>query len=104
MSADGGRWAVGLHESTPGATLKRLAADLRISGGSLREWDDTFGSGATTVPARSTPSTGRSKSQSAKIVRQEAELAASLAEQIKLEMGRDVLRHAAKCFAGVTNC
>jgi transposase len=30
--------AVALYESTPGATYKGIAADLRISRGTLREW------------------------------------------------------------------
>ena len=39
----------------------------------------------------------------APIVRLEAELAASKAEKLKLETERDILRQAAKYFAGETN-
>jgi len=39
------RRAVDLYESTPGATLKGIAADLGISRGALREWVERLGSG-----------------------------------------------------------
>ena len=67
--------AVDLYESTPGATLKAIAADLGISRGALK----------------------------ARIIRLEAELAVSRAEQVKLETERDILRQAAKYFAAETN-
>ena len=41
------RRAVDLYESTPGATLKGIAADLGVSRGSLKEWVDKLGSGTT---------------------------------------------------------
>ncbi|MGA9582201.1 MAG: transposase, partial [Allosphingosinicella sp.] len=41
------RRAVGLYESTPGATLKGIAVDLGISRGALKEWVDKLGSGTT---------------------------------------------------------
>ena len=61
------------------------------------------GSGTTTTGTMSTPTSGRSESQAARIVRLEAELAASKAEKLKLETERDILRQAAKYFAGETN-
>ncbi|WP_374198034.1 MULTISPECIES: IS3 family transposase [Microbacterium] len=91
--------AVDLYESTPGATLKAIAADLGISRGALREWVEKLGTGATTA-STSVPASGRSESQAARIVRLEAELAAAEAEKRKLETERDILRQAAKYFAG----
>ncbi|WP_420833647.1 IS3 family transposase [Salinibacterium metalliresistens] len=91
--------AVDLYESTPGATLKGIAADLGISRGALREWVEKLGTGATTAQA-SVPASGRSESQAARIARLEVELAASKAEKLKLETERDILRQAAKYFAG----
>ena len=49
------------------------------------------------------PPAGRPESQSARIVRLKAELAESKAERVKLETERDILRQAAKYFAGETN-
>ena len=95
--------AVDLYESTPGATLKGIAEDLGISRGALREWVDKHGSGATAAGTASTPAPGRAESQAARIIRLEAELAVSRAEQVKLETERDILRQAAKYFAGETN-
>ena len=95
--------AVDLFESTPGATLKGIAADLGISRGALREWVEKHGSGTTTAGTMSPPTSGRSESQAARIVRLEAELVASKAEKLRLETERDILRQAAKYFAGETN-
>ena len=95
--------AVDLYESTPGATLKGIAADLGISRGALREWVEKLGSGTTTAGRASTSASGRSESPAAKIMRLEAENARLEAERIKLETERDILRQAAKYFAGETN-
>ncbi len=95
--------AVDLYESTPGATLKGIAADLGISRGALREWAEKLGSGTTTAGTASTPAPGRAESQTAKILRLEAENARLEAERVKLETERDILRQAAKYFAGETN-
>ena len=95
--------AVDLYESTPGATLKAIAADLGISRGELREWVEKLGSGTTTAGRASTSASGRSESPAAKIMRLEAENARLEAERIKLETERDILRQAAKYFAGETN-
>nr|WP_130865241.1 IS3 family transposase [Acidipropionibacterium timonense] len=89
--------AVDLYESTPGGTLKGIAADLGISRGALREWVEKHGSG-TTAHSMSPPTSGRSESQAARIARLEAELAQSRAEKLKLETERDILRQAAKYF------
>jgi transposase len=42
------RQAVDLYESTPGATLKGIAAELGIVRGTLRHWVDLYGTGKTT--------------------------------------------------------
>lgn len=72
-------------------TLKSIAVDLGISRGALKEWVDKLGSG-TTTEVRTIPPSGRAESQ-----------AALKAEARKLETGRDILRQAAKYFAGETN-
>ena len=95
--------AVDLYESTPGATLKGIAADLGISRGALREWVEKHGSGTTTAGTESTPARRRAESQAAKVLRLEAENARLEAEKLKLQTERDILRQAAKYFAGETN-
>ncbi|BDZ53059.1 IS3 family transposase ISTesp3 [Agromyces marinus] len=95
--------AVDLYESTPGATLKGIAADLGISRGALREWVEKHGSGTTTASVATSPAAGRVESQAAKIIRLEAENVRLEAERVKLETERDILRQAAKYFAGETN-
>ncbi|WP_285731262.1 IS3 family transposase [Kocuria sp. NBRC 114282] len=92
------RRAVDLYESTPGATLKGIAADLGVSRGSLKEWVDKLGSGTTRTGEVVAPVAGRSESQAAKVRRLEAELAAAQAEAHKLAQERDILRQAAKYF------
>ena len=47
--------AVDLYESTPGATLKGIAADLGISRGALKEWVERLGSGTTTKMTAAPP-------------------------------------------------
>lgn len=97
------RRAVDLYESTSGATLKGIAADLGISRGALREWVETHGSGTTAAGTASTSPAGRAESQTAKVLRLEAENARLEEERVKLETERDILRQAAKYFAGETN-
>jgi len=97
------RRAVDLYESTSGATLKGIAADLGISRGALREWVEKLGSGATVAGPTLATATVRPESQAARIARLEAENQALNAEHVKLETERDILRQAAKYFAGETN-
>lgn len=98
------RRAVDLFESTPDATLKGIAADLGISRGALKEWVDRLGSGTGAVSTEKPASgTGRPESQAARIARLEAENVELQVEKTKLETERDILRQAAKYFAGETN-
>jgi len=98
------RQAVDLFESTQGATFQGIAADLGIARGTLAQWVRTLGSG-TTAPA--TPSggspPGRVESPAARLVRLEARVKELEAEKVKLSTEREILRSAAKYFAGETN-
>jgi len=112
------RQAVDLYESTEGATLSGIAGDLGIARGTLADWVATFGAG--TKPATGTsaaPSTSssapggvtgrdagaRGESQAARLARLEARVRELEAETTKLTTEREILRSAAKYFAGETN-
>ncbi len=112
------RQAVDLYESTEGATLSGIASDLGIARGTLADWVATFGSGAKTATAAapttsSSPASpggvagrsvsGRVESQAAKLARLEARVRELEAETTKLATEREILRSAAKYFAGETN-
>jgi len=113
------RQAVDLYESTPGATVRSIAADLGIERGTLRHWLALFGTGKKTAadgsPTRSPlqPTVGGAsplggvapadETLEQQVVRLEAENAALRAETTKLTTEREILRSAAKYFAGETN-
>jgi transposase len=105
-----------LYESTPGATVRGIAEDLGIERGTLRHWLDLHGTGKKTA-ADGTLTRSPLKAQlpgtsgadvagetpEQRIRRLEAENAALRSEQAKLTAERDILRSAAKYFAGETN-
>ena len=112
------RQAVELYESTPGATVKSIAADLGVERATLRLWLDKLGTGTRTdldgTRSRSPrasraprmPDTFVARLQETPEQRQarlEAENAALRAEKTKLESEREILRQAAKYFAGEAN-
>jgi transposase len=109
------RQAVDLYESTAGATLRGIAADLGIERATLARWVEVHGSGkktttdGTTVSSpsltrrRKTPTGAEPESPESRIARLEAENAQLRAEQTKLTTEREILRQAAKYFAGETN-
>jgi len=109
------RQAVDLYESTPGATVRGIAADLGIVRGTLRHWLEVYGTGAkTAVDGSATPSPLRSKSAAAsstapvgespqeRIARLEARVRELEVETTKLSTERAILQQAAKYFAGET--
>lgn len=103
--------AVALYESTPGATYKSIAADLGINRNTLRNWvlRDREGRGAGPATARDTRTAARptqvlpSAEPDERIRQLEARVAELEASERKLATERDVLRKAAKYFAGETN-
>ena len=109
------RQAVDLYESTPGATLKGIAADLGVERATLKRWVDlmgtgtkTAGDGTTTTRPVNNPRSGTQppsgpEAPEDKIARLEAENAALRADKTKLTTEREILRSAAKYFAGETN-
>ena len=115
------RQAVDLYRSTPGATLRGIAADLGISRHTLHEWvrAQTATAGTTGATAGGASHPGRTGGPGHRRGRlsPEDELAALrarvatlqtendelVAEQAKLVTEREILRQAAKYFAGETN-
>jgi transposase len=112
------RQAVDLYESTPGATVSGIAADLGIERTTLALWLDNLGTGTRTAPdgtrtrsprsarpPRETPGAAPTADETPqqRLARLEAENKALRAEKTKLETEREILRQAAKYFAGETN-
>lgn len=106
------RQAVDLYESTEGATLSGIADDLGLARGTLAAWVTTFGRRTTAAATGSPPTTGSSgspgsdgrvESQTVKLARLEARVRELEAETTKLNTEREILRSAAKYFAGETN-
>lgn len=115
------RQAVELYESSPGATVRGIAEDLGIERSTLRTWLDQLGTGrktaadgtAATSPLKTRSSSrppaglrselGEPESAQQRLARLEAENAALRAEKAKLVTEREILRAAAKYFAGETN-
>ncbi len=110
------RQAVDLYESTPGATVRAIAADLGVERGTLRHWLDRYGTGKKTAadgtvtrsplvsvrpPEPPAPSPGEETPEQA-IARLSARVRQLEAETTKLTTEREILRQAAKYFAGET--
>jgi transposase-like protein len=100
--------AVALYESTPGATYKSIAADLGVNRATLREWvlRDRERRGITAAAAKpaAQPRQAVPSADPDERVRQlEARVAELEASERKLATERDILRKAAKYFAGETN-
>ena len=109
------RQAVDLYESTPGATVRGIAADLGVVRGTLRHWLEVYGTGKktaadgtlTTSPLQTKPS-ARSGAAPAdetpeqRIGRLEARVAELEVTEQKLTTEREILQRAAKYFAGET--
>jgi transposase len=88
------RQAVDLYESTPGAALKGIAADLGIARGTLADRVRALGTGTTTA-AVSSGSPGKAETPAAIVARLEARVAELEAEQKQLTTEKAILRQAA---------
>jgi transposase len=108
------RQAVDLYESTPGATLKGIAADLGVVRGTLRHWVDLYGTGkTTTADGATTPRPTKAASSGApptgpetpeqELARLRSRVRELEIETTKLATEREILQRAAKYFAGETN-
>lgn len=90
--------AVALYRSRPGTTIAAVAADLGVNAETLRSWiriDDRRGAGPrteTTETSAAAPASGTLESENAALRKRVREL----------EEEREILRKAAKYFAGET--
>ena len=87
--------AVALYRSRPGATIKSVAQDLGVNHETLRNWirlDDAQRAGAPNAATGSAPAPVSSEDENAALRRRVREL----------EEERDILRKAARYFAGET--
>lgn len=107
------RQAVDLYESTPGATVRGIAADLGIVRGTLRQWLDVYGTGRKTaadgsltrspLQSRTAPAAAAGgETPEQKVARLEARVRELEVETVKLATEREILQRAAKYFAGET--
>ena len=112
------RQAVELYESTPGATFRGIAADLGITRNTLKDWVTSRGRASTasttastnaTTPGSSAGTAGsprhappRPGSPQAELAALRARVAALESQNTLLATERDILRQAAKYFAGET--
>ena len=96
------RDAVELYRVPEGATVAQIAADLGIAHGSLSAWLQSRGRPDPQAwPRRAPPGPAETHEQEATRLRERVrELEA---ESVKLNTERDILRAAAKYFAGETN-
>jgi transposase len=111
------RQAVDLYESTAGATVRGIADDLGVERGTLRHWLELHGTGKktaadgslTTSPLKAQPSPAAAGdgavevTPAQQIARLQARVAQLEATEKKLTTEREILRSAAKYFAGETN-
>jgi transposase len=101
------RQAVDLYRSTPGATLRGIAADLGISRHTLQVWMHALDPDPTSPSSKAAATHGQragsAGSAGAELASLRAQVAALETENAKLETERDILRQAAKYFAGETN-
>ncbi|MFE5947587.1 transposase [Streptomyces sp. NPDC056480] len=86
--------AVALYQSRPGAAIRQIAADLGINPETLRNWIRAAGA--------SRPRGHRAEEPARPPVPLEAENAALREKVRELEEERELLRKAAKYFAGET--
>lgn len=97
------RRAVDLYESTPGATSAMIADDLGVSPSTLWKWVKAYGTGRRT-PALGTPDSAKPlETPAQKIARLELENQQLRADKRKLATEKEILKAAAKYFAGETN-
>jgi transposase len=95
--------AVALYRDTDGATITQIAAELGVSEATLSAWCKAAGVAIRhRKPAPASVPTAGVETPEQELVRLRAEVGQLRAEQTRLATERDILRSAAKYFAGET--
>lgn len=98
------RDAVALYRDTEGATITQIAEELGVSGVTLSAWCKAAGVPIRhRNPAAVAPPVGGGETPEQELARLRAENKALRATEARLSTERDILRSAAKYFAGETN-
>ena len=98
------RDAVALYRDTEGATLTAIAADLGVLDATLAVWCKAAGVAIRhRRPGCAVTAAQGAQSPEQELARLRTEVRELRAEQAKLATERDILRSAAKYFAGETN-
>lgn len=98
------RDAVALYRDTEGATITVIAAELGVSEATLSAWCRAAGVAIRhRKPAAGATSAAGPESPEQELARLRAEVSQLRADQARLSTERDILRSAAKYFAGETN-
>jgi transposase len=97
------RDAVALYRDTDGATITAIAAELGVSEATLSAWCKAVGVAIRHRPASVTGLAAGVQTPEQELARLRAEVGQLRAEKTRLATERDILRSAAKYFAGETN-
>ena len=98
------RDAVALYRDTEGATITVIAAELGVSDATLSAWCKAAGVPIRhRKPAAATQAAPGVETPEQELARLRAEVAELRADKTRLATERDILRSAAKYFAGETN-
>jgi transposase len=98
------RDAVALYRDTDGATITQIAAELGVSEVTLSAWCKAAGVPIRhRKPAAATELAAGVETPEQELARLRAEVGQLRAEKTRLATERDILRSAAKYFAGETN-
>lgn len=93
-----------MYRDTEGATITVIAAELGVSEATLSAWCRAAGVAIRhRKPAAGATSAARPETPEQELARLRAENQALRADQARLATERDILRSAAKYFAGETN-
>ncbi|WJY68944.1 transposase [Corynebacterium auris] len=94
--------AVGLYETTEGASYSSISEDLGIARGTLKTWVHKARRDRGQIPSTSPAGADQGLDPEDELVRLRSEVQRLKAETVKLTTERDILRKAAKYFAGET--